>query len=86
VQTGVGHYGVFNGHRWERHIYPRVRAVIYDNEPRAVSVGARAQAIQPVPAAAAPIAAPAASAVIADAAADASSKGAALTPPRSNAA
>ncbi|MEF1435501.1 hypothetical protein QWU86_11810, partial [Neisseria gonorrhoeae] len=34
VQTGVGHYGVFNGHRWERQIYPRVRAVIYDNEPR----------------------------------------------------
>src|SRR6202012_4475956 len=36
VQTGVGHYGVFNGHRWERQIYPRVRAVIHDNEPRAI--------------------------------------------------
>ncbi|RFU48750.1 polyhydroxyalkanoate depolymerase [Paraburkholderia sp. DHOC27] len=64
VQTGVGHYGVFNGHRWERHIYPRVRAVIYDNEPRAVVVNARARAIKPgVPAAAAPIPAPAATAV-----------------------
>jgi polyhydroxyalkanoate depolymerase len=66
VQTGVGHYGVFNGQRWERHIYPRVRAVIYDNEPRAVTVSARAQAIRPaVPLATAPIAAPAATAVTA---------------------
>ena len=48
VQTGVGHYGVFNGRRWERQIYPRVRAVIYDNEPRAVLVGAKARTIQPV--------------------------------------
>ncbi|WP_091790139.1 polyhydroxyalkanoate depolymerase [Paraburkholderia steynii] len=38
VQTGVGHYGVFNGQRWERQIYPRIRAVIHDNEPRAVPV------------------------------------------------
>jgi poly(3-hydroxybutyrate) depolymerase len=68
VQTGVGHYGVFNGRRWERHIYPRVRAVIYDNEPRAVAVGARAQAIRPVAVVAAPVAAPAASAVAAGAA------------------
>ncbi|MFM0632025.1 polyhydroxyalkanoate depolymerase [Paraburkholderia xenovorans] len=67
VQTGVGHYGVFNGHRWERHIYPRVRAVIYDNEPRAVLVSSRARTIQPVPAAAAAEvtpAAPAATAVV----------------------
>jgi poly(3-hydroxybutyrate) depolymerase len=48
VQTGVGHYGVFNGRRWERQIYPRVRAVIYDNEPRAVLVSSRARTIQPV--------------------------------------
>lgn len=48
VQTGVGHYGVFNGHRWERQIYPRVRAVIYDNEPRAVLVSSKARTIQPV--------------------------------------
>jgi polyhydroxyalkanoate depolymerase len=67
VQTGVGHYGVFNGHRWERQIYPRVRAVIYDNEPRAVLVGSRARTIQPVPVATAAevtAAAPAASAVV----------------------
>jgi poly(3-hydroxybutyrate) depolymerase len=64
VQTGVGHYGVFNGHRWERHIYPRVRAVIYDNEPRAIAVNARAQAIKPgIPVALAPVPAPAATAV-----------------------
>ncbi|SIT45810.1 Polyhydroxyalkanoate depolymerase [Paraburkholderia ribeironis] len=48
VQTGVGHYGVFNGHRWERQIYPRVRAVIQDNEPRAVLVSSHARTIQPV--------------------------------------
>lgn len=46
VQTGVGHYGVFNGHKWESQIYPIVRATIHDNEPRelfcdAASGGAR---------------------------------------------
>jgi poly-beta-hydroxyalkanoate depolymerase len=25
VQTGVGHFGVFNGKRWERQIYPKAR-------------------------------------------------------------
>ena len=33
VQTGAGHYGVFNGSRWEKQIYPIVRATIHDNEP-----------------------------------------------------
>ncbi|WP_179400576.1 polyhydroxyalkanoate depolymerase [Burkholderia guangdongensis] len=33
VQTGAGHYGVFNGHKWETQIYPLVRATIHDNEP-----------------------------------------------------
>jgi poly(3-hydroxybutyrate) depolymerase len=28
VQTGVGHYGVFNGQRWSNEIYPIVREVI----------------------------------------------------------
>jgi poly(3-hydroxybutyrate) depolymerase len=28
LQAGVGHYGVFNGKRWERRIYPVVRAFI----------------------------------------------------------
>jgi polyhydroxyalkanoate depolymerase len=46
VQTGVGHYGVFNGKRWERQIYPRVRAMIHDNEPNAVVVNARAQPLK----------------------------------------
>ncbi|MGF6931711.1 poly(3-hydroxybutyrate) depolymerase [Paraburkholderia sp. UCT70] len=67
VQTGVGHYGVFSGRRWERDIYPRVRAVIYDNEPRAVLVSSRARPIQPVPAAIAAevtAAAPVAAAVV----------------------
>jgi poly(3-hydroxybutyrate) depolymerase len=29
VQTGVGHYGVFSGRRWNEQIYPRVRDLIY---------------------------------------------------------
>ena len=28
LQTGVGHYGVFNGRRWEQEVYPRVRSMI----------------------------------------------------------
>ncbi|QGZ58386.1 polyhydroxyalkanoate depolymerase [Paraburkholderia acidiphila] len=35
VQTGVGHYGVFNGRRWDTQIYPLVRSTIHDHEPRA---------------------------------------------------
>jgi poly(3-hydroxybutyrate) depolymerase len=29
VPTGVGHYGVFSGRRWNQQIYPRVRDVIH---------------------------------------------------------
>lgn len=29
VQTGVGHYGVFSGRRWQQQIYPRLRDVVY---------------------------------------------------------
>ncbi len=29
VQTGVGHYGVFNGQRWNNEIYPIVREIIH---------------------------------------------------------
>ncbi len=29
VQTGVGHYGVFSGRKWNQHIYPRVREHIH---------------------------------------------------------
>jgi poly(3-hydroxybutyrate) depolymerase len=29
VQTGVGHYGVFSGRRWNQQIYPLVRDVIH---------------------------------------------------------
>jgi poly(3-hydroxybutyrate) depolymerase len=28
LQSGVGHYGVFNGRRWANNIYPRVREII----------------------------------------------------------
>jgi poly(3-hydroxybutyrate) depolymerase len=28
VQTGVGHYGVFSGKRWESGVYPQVRDII----------------------------------------------------------
>ncbi len=43
VQTGVGHYGVFNGRRWEHQIYPLVRAAIHDHEPRERCLAAGAQ-------------------------------------------
>jgi poly(3-hydroxybutyrate) depolymerase len=32
VQTGVGHYGVFNGQRWKNSIYPLLTNVIYAND------------------------------------------------------
>lgn len=32
VQTGVGHYGVFSGRRWNQQIYPRVRDHIHSAE------------------------------------------------------
>jgi polyhydroxyalkanoate depolymerase len=42
VQTGVGHYGVFSGRKWDTQIYPIVRATIHDHEPRARRVTAAA--------------------------------------------
>ena len=32
VQTGVGHYGVFSGRKWNQQIYPRVREMIHANQ------------------------------------------------------
>jgi poly(3-hydroxybutyrate) depolymerase len=32
VQTGVGHYGVFSGRRWNQQIYPRVREMIHSSQ------------------------------------------------------
>lgn len=32
LQPGVGHYGVFNGRRWQQSIYPRVKQVILSME------------------------------------------------------
>ncbi len=29
IQTGVGHYGVFSGRKWNQQIYPRVRDMIF---------------------------------------------------------
>jgi poly(3-hydroxybutyrate) depolymerase len=49
VQTGVGHYGVFNGRRWDTQIYPLVRSTIHAHEPRArrfASMGASGGADQ----------------------------------------
>jgi poly(3-hydroxybutyrate) depolymerase len=39
LQSGVGHYGVFNGKRWAREIYPRVRQVIQSTTSPALAVG-----------------------------------------------
>ena len=33
IQTGVGHYGVFSGKKWNTQIYPRVRDMIYSHSP-----------------------------------------------------
>lgn len=30
-QAGVGHYGIFNGHRWRTEIYPKVKLFISEN-------------------------------------------------------
>jgi len=32
VQTGVAHYGVFNGQRWKNAIYPTLTNVIYASD------------------------------------------------------
>ncbi|SDC21100.1 poly(3-hydroxybutyrate) depolymerase [Cupriavidus sp. YR651] len=32
IQTGVGHYGVFNGKRWESQVYPLLRETIHMSE------------------------------------------------------
>jgi polyhydroxyalkanoate depolymerase len=31
IQTGVGHYGVFSGRRWDNEVYPMVRDFIHLN-------------------------------------------------------
>ena len=33
LQSGVGHYGVFNGKRWATQVYPRVREIIQATTP-----------------------------------------------------
>ncbi len=43
VQPGVGHYGVFSGHRWEEEIYPIVRNCIFQAER---DIGARLPALR----------------------------------------
>ncbi|POR48858.1 polyhydroxyalkanoate depolymerase [Paraburkholderia eburnea] len=45
VQTGAGHYGVFNGRRWDTQIYPLVRSTIHAHEPRARRIGASSEAL-----------------------------------------
>jgi poly(3-hydroxybutyrate) depolymerase len=32
VQTGVGHYGVFSGRKWNQQVYPIVREKIYSRQ------------------------------------------------------
>ncbi len=32
VQTGVGHYGVFSGRKWQQQIYPRLRDVVHASQ------------------------------------------------------
>jgi poly(3-hydroxybutyrate) depolymerase len=32
MQAGVGHYGVFSGTRWEKHVYPQVHNMMLSND------------------------------------------------------
>ena len=41
LQTGVGHYGVFNGRRWSHEIYPLMREVIETQAPARASIPPR---------------------------------------------
>jgi poly(3-hydroxybutyrate) depolymerase len=49
LQPGVGHYGVFNGSRWRRDVYPLVRNAILSGERRPRSAAKR-PALTAVPA------------------------------------
>jgi poly(3-hydroxybutyrate) depolymerase len=40
MQTGVGHYGVFSGRKWNQQIYPRVREMIREHVIHATSLQA----------------------------------------------
>ncbi|MDB5811829.1 MAG: phaZ [Betaproteobacteria bacterium] len=37
MQPGVGHYGVFNGRRWDTQIYPRLQQFIYSHDSGVVA-------------------------------------------------
>ncbi len=41
LQTGAGHYGVFNGRRWSHEIYPLVREVIETQAPARAAIPPR---------------------------------------------
>jgi len=41
MQAGVGHYGIFNGAKWNKQIYPVVSDLIMTTEARSVGTGAR---------------------------------------------
>ena len=49
LQAGAGHYGVFNGGRWRRDVYPLVRNAILSGErrPRAAAKRPNARALSP---------------------------------------
>jgi poly(3-hydroxybutyrate) depolymerase len=38
LQEGVGHYGLFNGHRWRENIMPEIRNFIYNIEKSLPSI------------------------------------------------
>jgi len=38
---GAGHYGIFSGRRWRKHVYPKVRDFILANQPDQLAATAR---------------------------------------------
>ena len=50
LQPGVGHYGVFNGRRWRRHVYPLVRNAILTGERQPRPAPKRPARRRPTPA------------------------------------
>ncbi|WP_367068583.1 polyhydroxyalkanoate depolymerase [Oryzisolibacter sp. LB2S] len=38
---GAGHYGIFSGRRWRKHVYPKVRDFILENQPAQMAAEAR---------------------------------------------
>ena len=60
VVAGAGHYGIFSGRRWRERVYPHVKALIAEHQPRPAAASTPTATAEPTPVEpAAPDAAPA---------------------------